>query len=258
MTLKKKLKKIVLDSKIFRKPSIAYCSEHGLLPSVFVRTPSNSLREIFRLPESTNITQLNQDIFALIENRFDPGFFVEIGANDGFSLSNTLYLEEHFGWTGLLVEANPKYYESLKGRKAKPVMAAVTKEPGFYDFCDAGLYGGLENLLDGTHEKMTKGRNSIKVKGATLRQVLSEGKAPANIDFISIDVEGAEVPIVEQMCELDDYRFSCGCIEHNSRESDYQKIRQLLEAAEYRIVWADQTCHDLFFIDRIRVNKRAE
>ena len=35
-----------------------------------------------------------------------PGSFVEIGAHDGITISNTLLLESCWGWTGLLVEAD--------------------------------------------------------------------------------------------------------------------------------------------------------
>lgn len=43
-----------------------------------MRTPSKSLREMFELPFSKHVSQLNQDFFALLFNRFRPGFFVEI------------------------------------------------------------------------------------------------------------------------------------------------------------------------------------
>jgi len=250
VNLKNLIKKIVLGMKSLRRPSVAYCVNHGLLPGVFVRTPAAQLRELLLLPESPHTTQLNQDIFALLANRFRPGFFVEIGANDGFTLSNTVYLEEHFGWNGLLVEANPQYVDNLKKRKAKSVIAAVVDKEGHYEFCSAGLYGGVAVLLDKTHEKRTQHASSITVWGTTLEKILEESDAPAVVSFISIDVEGAEVSIVEQMCKLRNYRFACGCIEHNARQADYQRIAHLLQESGYSIVWEWQTQHDLFFVDK--------
>ncbi len=231
------------------RPSTFYCANHALLPMVFVRTTSAKLRELMLLPESSYVTQLNQDIFALLVNRFNPGFFIEIGANDGFELSNTIYLEEQFGWTGLLVEANPKYVDSLKNRKAKSVVAAVVEEEGNYKFRDAGLYGGVESLLDKTHDKMTRDTPTISVWGTTLERILEENRAPNLINFISIDVEGAEVLIVEQMCQLQSHRFVCGCIEYNKRKTDYQRIVSILLESGYRVFWEGQTGHDLFFIE---------
>lgn len=247
--LKKLIKKFVLNTDAFRLPSIAYGVHHVLLPTIFVRTPSSKLRETLLLPSSPYETQLNQDIFALLTNRFKRGYFVEIGANDGYTLSNTVYLEEQFGWDGLLVEANAQYQESLKHRKSKSVIAAVVDKEGYYEFSNSGLYGGIVDLLDNTHEKFTNGSDSITVWGTTLQCILEENDAPEMIDFISIDVEGAEVPVVEQMCRLQNYRFGCGCIEHNSRQDDYERITDLLRRSGYRIVWEGQTQHDLFFVD---------
>jgi len=46
-------------------------------------------------------SDLNQDLFSLIVNGFKTrGFFVEIGAGDGFRGSNTLMLEMFFNWGG--------------------------------------------------------------------------------------------------------------------------------------------------------------
>ena len=45
-------------------------------------------------------------------SKFD-GFFIEAGAYDGYTLSNSLYFEIYRGWKGLLVEAHPDNYEML-------------------------------------------------------------------------------------------------------------------------------------------------
>ena len=45
------------------------------------------------------------------------GFFIEAGAYDGEMLSNSLYLEQRLGWTGLLVEPNPDAFSLLQLKK---------------------------------------------------------------------------------------------------------------------------------------------
>ena len=35
------------------------------------------------------------------------GFFIEAGAFNGYDLSNSLYFERKYNWTGILVEPNP-------------------------------------------------------------------------------------------------------------------------------------------------------
>eukprot|EP00966_Prymnesium_polylepis_P130614 3021429-Prymnesium_polylepis.2 len=59
--------------------------------------------------------------------RARPGVFVELGALDGDTYSNTILLEKCFNWTGILIEANPTNFARLQqsGRKATLVHAAV-------------------------------------------------------------------------------------------------------------------------------------
>lgn len=249
MSFRNFVRQLVLKTPAFHSPSVNYAAEHALLPEIFVRTPPEKLREVLFLPASEHRTQLNQDLFGLLHNRFRPGYFLEIGANDGFTLSNTIYLEQHFGWKGLLVEANPEYRESLARRQADVMLAAVVEKEGHYTFRSAGLFGGLADTLDPAHAGRTQQSRTIEVWGTTLRRILEEKQAPRTIDFVSIDVEGAEVPIVEQLCGLADFRFGSGCIEHNGRDEDYRRIASLLEGAGYRIAWPRQTQHDLFFVD---------
>jgi hypothetical protein len=77
---------------------------------------------MLELPPTKYQTKINQDIFALLMNRFRPGFFLEISANDGLPFSNTVYLENEFGYNGILVEANQKYMTSLAQRKTSVVV----------------------------------------------------------------------------------------------------------------------------------------
>ncbi|XP_068219302.1 protein Star-like [Palaemon carinicauda] len=48
-----------------------------------------------------------------------PGFFVEAGALDGEYLSNTLWLEQSQGWTGLLVEPDGTNFHHLQNKHRK-------------------------------------------------------------------------------------------------------------------------------------------
>ncbi|XP_064108628.1 uncharacterized protein LOC135216997 isoform X2 [Macrobrachium nipponense] len=48
-----------------------------------------------------------------------PGFFIEAGALDGEFMSNTLWLELHLGWTGLLIEPDPVNFKYLVWKRRK-------------------------------------------------------------------------------------------------------------------------------------------
>jgi len=71
--------------------------------------------------------------FRLVSLQKSPGFFIDCGAADGEYLSNTLYLEKELGWTGLLVEAEPTFFNKLitKNRRAwlSPTCLSLEKYP---------------------------------------------------------------------------------------------------------------------------------
>ena len=48
-----------------------------------------------------------------LNNKRD-GFFIDIGAYDGLTISNTAYMELELGWNGICVEPNPVVFDNLK------------------------------------------------------------------------------------------------------------------------------------------------
>ena len=59
-------------------------------------------------------SQLGQDLTVLkFYNDKRDGYFIELGASDGITLSNTYLLEKEFGWKGICAEPVPVKYEAL-------------------------------------------------------------------------------------------------------------------------------------------------
>lgn len=58
-------------------------------------------------------SQARQDeiVFGIVKKR--GGFFIDMGANNGQFLSNSLWLERHHNWTGLLIEADPELCQRI-------------------------------------------------------------------------------------------------------------------------------------------------
>lgn len=61
----------------------------------------------------------------------ENGFFIECGALDGETRSNTLYMERFLNWTGLLIEADPLNFSKMirKNRKAWLSPSCLSKTP---------------------------------------------------------------------------------------------------------------------------------
>ena len=243
------IKKHILKLHIIKKLAIATVVNRNLLASVINNMNPDDLRKTLFLPKSNFSSQNNQDIFALFVNNFKKGFFIEIGANDGFTYSNTIYLEENYNWNGILIEANPKYLNSLNKRKNSLVInQAVYKDAGTIEFIDAGLYGGIQSSIDPLHSKYTTNSNIIKVECNTLIEIISKHKKniPDVIDFISIDVEGLELIIVEQLLSLP-FKIKCGVVEVNKRNQETKEITKLLQNAGYIIDNRYSVNQDLYF-----------
>jgi len=125
-----------------------------------------------------------------------PGFFVEVGANQPQHDSQTWRFEQA-GWTGILVEPQPDLAERLRGARRARVVAAACSSPA-----NAGtrmrlfLSGPLSSFKRDLAVTGIVPRAAIDVPVRTLDNILIEADAPSPIDFVSIDVEGHEVEVL--------------------------------------------------------------
>ncbi len=77
-----------------------------------------------------------------------PGFYVEAGAYDGYTESNTYYLERFKGWTGVLVEAIPALYaECVRRRPRSYVANCALVSSEFPDDEVAMQFGGVMSVV---------------------------------------------------------------------------------------------------------------
>lgn len=178
-------------------------------------------------------SQLGQDLFALAANGFKRnGYFVEIGASDGLSLSNSWLLEKHFGWRGILVEpSNHPRTARLSDRSARTVKKAVWGETGqLLDFKEVGDYSTLV-VADTKRDTPFKERVYV-VETISPVDLLATNGVPKTIDFLSLDVEGAELEILRHF-PFDEWKVLSIAVEHNFETSKKEAIDQLLRSKGY-------------------------
>ncbi len=141
-----------------------------------------------------------------------PGFFVEIGAHDGVTQSNSAVLEAR-GWRGLLIEASPcSYAKCVRARPNATVVHAACLEKAaegmFTTLTDVGLMSLTASAsLDAPEreEWLTRGegfakrsRQEIEVPAATLSGILDRHDVAA-VDILLLDVERSEVNVLKGM-----------------------------------------------------------
>lgn len=159
---------------------------------------------------------INRTLHEWVKQEFasTPGFFVEIGANNGLSQSNTAYLEKYCAWKGILIEAIPhKFIECKHNRKADVYHAAAVPF-GFREQYVKLKYCSCMSIMDNVNLKNYLNIESHISAGAkdlgidediagmtflaptvTMDEIFRELNYP-KIDFFSLDVEGYELEVL--------------------------------------------------------------
>lgn len=202
--------------------------------------------------------QLFQDLLVafLLKGKRD-GYFVEFGATNGLDLSNTFVLEHHFGWKGLLAEPAKGWHAALKAnRKAAIDTRCVWSQSGAQlDFkeTEIGELSTLSDLVDKDFNKdgRIKGTN-YAVETISLNDLLKAHNAPREIDYMSVDTEGSELPIL-QAFDFDSYDVKIMTVEHNFVEPNRQEIYNLLTAKGFVRLFEQLSKFDDWYVKRALV-----
>lgn len=191
-------------------------------------------------PLRTWSSQARQDelVWTLLNKRVG-GYFVDLAANDATYLSNTYTLETFYLWKGLCIEANPRYWHGLASRPKCQVVGAVVGHTTMekVDFTynasgtgihEGGLYGGIVHEdFDNTESSNKDGYVTEPRYTITLSDLFQRYNVPAVIDYLSLDVEGAESYIMKSF-PFDRYKIKLMTVERPKND-----LRELLKEAGY-------------------------
>jgi FkbM family methyltransferase len=173
---------------------------------------------------------------------YKNGFFVEIGANDGITQSNTLYYERKYNWRGILIEPSPNNYLLCKQYRGKQNKIFCNACVGFdykrkyVDMVYSNLMTisqGLELNLESRDKHLETSKYHLKehedifeygAVAATLTKILTISNASNLMDFLSLDVEGAEMEVLKGL-DFSTYNFKYILVEHYNFDilSDFMK-----------------------------------
>jgi FkbM family methyltransferase len=176
-------------------------------------------------------SQYQQDVYIL--NNYFPnkkdGVFVDIGAHDGVSLSNSLLFEEQ-GWDGVCIEPLPKVFEKLiKNRKCTCVNGAVSDKDGEYiEFCaiegDCEMLSGILEKYDNAHKERilreSRGNNSTRQKLKIANLKFNDIIKFKHINLLGLDTEGGELDILKSI-DYNKYVIDFILVENNYGTSDF-------------------------------------
>ena len=180
------------------------------------------------------------------------GFFVDIGAYDGITHSNTYFFEKELDWKGICFEPHPRFFTKLRSiRNCLCVNACVSNHNGSEQFI--AVDGGPEELsgMVSTYDPRHLTRlnyeisrdggtyTTIEVPTFTLNTILKQHDVQ-KIDYLSLDTEGSELEILKAI------DFGAVTIDFISVENNYNDpaIRAYLESQGFMYIttlsWQDE------------------
>ena len=249
----------------------SYC---GRLRHLFGNTVLGVVRATlgFRIRWLSRILYKKRPFFGLrnLDRRFleiidhSPSFYIEIGANDGVSQSNTLALELFYGWTGMLIEPASSTFRKLKRNRSRrrnyllkaacdsANFPAHTVQLGYADLMSSTL--GIESDVADPLMYVAEAARYLSpgdstrietVTAVTMTEALEAAGAPEIIGFLSLDVEGTELEVLHGI-DFERYSFEWLLIESRN----LKRISAFLSPRGYRL--HSQLSHHDYLFSRIR------
>lgn len=150
------------------------------------------------------------------------GTFLDLGANDGQTLSNTRALALN-GWSGMLVDASANATNKASllyngNNSVEVVNVAIAPYKGFIKFYESGTHLGGEDvslvstIIESEKKRWVKEQfTEVQVPCDTVANIIN-GRT---FDFISIDIEGMDF---EVLSAIDLTGVKMVCVEFNGKE----------------------------------------
>lgn len=176
------------------------------------------------------------------------GRFLDIGAYDGITFSNTHRLVE-LGWSGVCVEPSPAAFMGLMklyrdNPKVQLVNCVVDEFSHLVKFYDAG--GDAVSSIDLNHRVKWENFGGSKFSEIFVKTITTKdlfGVFGYNFDFINIDVENKNFELFRGIDFNNLPRLKAICIEHDN------KIKQMTSMAEsfgFKII--NQNAENIFLV----------
>jgi FkbM family methyltransferase len=162
------------------------------------------------------------------------GVFLDVGCASPIANSNTYYLEKHLGWRGIAVDALPDYAAAWQRKRPGSrffnylIADHIDPHASFYRAEFRGISSSEKDIKGPGGEPVKT--EEIHVPMTTLTKLLDDSGV-SKIDFMSMDIEGAEPPALAGF-DIDRFKPELACIE--SKPANRDKIIQYFTTHGYR------------------------
>ena len=166
-----------------------------------MRLPTFSLPDVTGTPIDYKLLFVFQ--FLGLDPNTYKGFYIEAGANDGITQSNTALLERRYGWKGLLVEPSPVGYQKCLINRSAQSNTIVHSALVSFDAASKGVTSIRGDFSSGHCMSSIDGKRlsapsyaQIDVPANTLQSLLDKNNVE-RVDLLSLDTEGYEYEILQ-------------------------------------------------------------
>jgi FkbM family methyltransferase len=177
---------------------------------------------------------------------FREGIFLEVGALQGETISNTFFFEKSLDWRGVLIEMQPHVFPAIQALRPRAtcINCALGEEAGELLYLSAGDRSGLLRHIEHDSimrlERAYAGREpkpDFSVQWIAVRPLMAvlDEAGISHIDYFSLDVEGAELAVLRG---IDFARLTVDLFTIEDNENRWIEHRALLAPLGYTCLGA--------------------
>lgn len=187
-------------------------------------------------------SQQGEDLFIFlnyINQKRDDGIYVEVGALDGITYSNTKFFQDYLKFTGILIEPQKEAFQQLLSNRKNNILInkAISNKEEKVKFLGRDAAAGIVKTMNKKHIKRwyrEKLEDTYFVECVILSKILEENKI-IYIDFLSIDTEGGEYKVLKSI-DFSKIEIYIICIELDGNNIKKDKLcREILLKNNFKL-----------------------
>jgi FkbM family methyltransferase len=210
--------------------------------------------------ESRYFSQHKQDqvIDKIIFGNKENKIFVDIGANDGITYSNTYFLEKNRSWTGLCIEPLPSTFEKLQVNRncimencavgstnRKDILIEISGYSEMLSGLKKNYHKDHLSRIDNEISNYGGVKNEIEIDCVNVNDLLAKHSL-FSIDYCNIDTEGSETEIINAL-DYNMFKIDVITIEANYK---IERIRIKLKLIPNGFKYITNLGNDMLFVHK--------
>jgi|688.fasta_scaffold334502_2 FkbM family methyltransferase len=209
--------------------------------------------------------QYGQDLFVffLSQTCSIKPFFVEFGASDGITWSNTYCLEKYLHWSGILAEPCISFHQALRqnrhvnlcldcvyshtGSELQFVHVQQSSDRFPVSSPELSTLKNIKTQRDWASAARKANSEIVIVNSISLNDLIAKYTSGFHIGYLSIDTEGSELEILRNF-SFDLYTVDILTVEHNYRKDLMKGLQDLMTKNRFVKVFPNVSGPEFWYI----------